>query len=250
MALPRFHLDAPLAGDADLPLPEPLAHHALRVLRLADGAPIVLFDGRGNARHATLQVHGKAASARPGAPLEDITELAGRITLVQGLASGDKMAWIIEKAVELGVHAVVPVAAQRSVLRLSDEREAKRLTQWRRTVVAACEQCGRNTLPEVHAPVTLAQWLAQPRTADSLALMCHPEGAQTLTETLAQTQDLRELMLLIGPEGGWSDEELALARAQGVRAVRFGARVLRTETAGLALTAAATALLGWQDAQP
>lgn len=248
MALPRFHLDAALSGDAPLALPDTLTHHALRVLRLSDGAPIVLFDGRGQARHARLHVDGRHATAHLGAALQDDTELAGRITLVQGLAAGDKMAWIIEKAVELGVHAVVPVAAQRSVLRLSDEREAKRLAQWRRTVVAACEQCGRNRLPEVHAPLALAEWLAQPRAPGTLALLCHPEAKDTLADVLSDPPGVAELALLVGPEGGWSEAELAAASAHGVRQVRFGTRVLRTETAGIALTAAATALLGWQDA--
>ncbi len=248
MALPRFHVDADLAGAGPLALPEPIAHHALRVLRLADGAPIVLFDGRGLGRQAVLRVAGRHASADLGPILAEDAELAGRITLVQGLAGGDKMTLIIEKAVELGVQEIVPIAAQRSVLRLSDEREAKRMTQWRRTVVAACEQCGRNRLPQIQSPVPLSGWLAaRPDAPDTLALLCHPEADATLAQALAAHTGLKHLVLLVGPEGGWSEEELTLASRHGVDRVRFGTRVLRTETAGLALTAAASALLGWQE---
>ncbi|MBR8657211.1 16S rRNA (uracil(1498)-N(3))-methyltransferase [Achromobacter sp. Marseille-Q0513] len=246
MSDPRFFCDVPLAPGARIALPEALAHHALRVLRLRPGEAIVLFDGKGGEYPAVLETEGKTGYAQLGPFNPREAEPAGRITLVQGLPSGDKMDWVIEKAVELGAVRVVPVAAQRSVLQLTGPRLEKRVAHWQRIAQSASEQCGRNRLMNVDAPQTLAQWLEQP--AEGLRLLCHPDADDDLAGALAalRNQDgTPALTLLVGPEGGWSDKELDQARAAGVRAVRFGPRVLRTETAGLALIAAAAALLGW-----
>jgi len=158
------------------------------------------------------------------------------------------MDWVIEKAVELGVGRIAPITARRSVVQLAGERRAKRMAHWRRVVASACEQCGRNRLPDVDEPMSLADWLAQ-RDASSPVLLCHPDAHATLAQALhdvgaAQTG---ALTLLVGPEGGWADEEIDLATRHGVHVVRFGPRVLRTETAGLALIAAAAAIMGWVD---
>ncbi|MBO1113358.1 16S rRNA (uracil(1498)-N(3))-methyltransferase [Bordetella petrii] len=243
MPLPRFFCDIPLSPGARLPLPAALAHHAVRVLRLRAGAAIVLFNGAGGEYPATLEIDGKDAWAQLGLFDPRDAELAGRIILVQGLPSGDKMDWVVEKAVELGASRVSPIAAQRSVLQLAGARLEKRVAHWSRIAQAASEQCGRNRLMAVDAPAALGAWLEQP--ADGLRLLCHPEAGPSLGEALAAQPGLRQLSLLVGPEGGWSDAELALAARHGVQAVRYGPRVLRTETAGLALMAAATALLGW-----
>lgn len=245
MSPPRFHVDLPLAPHAELFLPDAVAHHAGRALRLRDGDPVVVFDGKGGEYPATLTFEGKHAVVKLGAHDPRDAELAGRITLVQGIASGDKMDWIIEKAVETGVHAIVPIAADRSVLKLSGDRLEKRLAHWRRIVQAACEQCGRNRIPTVAAPMTLAQWLADEAAPDAVRLLCHPGADQALTDRLRAQPGLQDLVLLVGPEGGWSDEESRRARAGGVVAVSFGPRVLRTETAGTALIAASSAALGW-----
>lgn len=243
MPLPRFFCDVPLASGALLPLPEALAHHAVRVLRLRDGDGLVLFDGTGGEYPAVLHVDGRQASAQLGELLPREAELEGGITLVQGLPSGDKMDWVVEKAVELGAGRVAPISAQRSVLQLAGARADKRLAHWRRIAQSAAEQCGRNRLMQVDAPCALAEWLRQP--PQGLRLLCHPEAADTLATALPVRPAPTHLELLVGPEGGWSDAELQAARQAGVQAVRFGPRVLRTETAGLALIAAATALLGW-----
>lgn len=243
MAAPRFHLDQPISVGALLPLPTDIAHHAVRVLRLGPDTPVTLFNGRGGSYQATLQIQGKQAAALVSAFDPGEVELAGELTLVQGIAAGDKMDWIIEKAVELGATAIIPIAAQRSVLKLSGERLHKRVEHWRRITRAACEQCGRNRLPHVAPPCSLADWLKTPGD-EALRLLCHPDAATALQPTLAAAAP-RHLQLLVGPEGGWTDEELELARRHGVSAVRHGPRILRTETAGLALIAAATALLGW-----
>lgn len=243
MSAPRFFCDIPLAPAARIALPDDLAHHALRVLRLRAGETIVLFNGQGGEYPAVLEIDGKAGYAQLGGFNPREAELAGRVTLAQGLPSGDKMDWVVEKAVELGAVRVCPIAAQRSVLQLSGARLDKRVAHWRRIAQSASEQCGRNRLMAVDAPLTLADWLAQP--ADGLRLLCHPEAAEDLAGKLRTAPDMPALTLLVGPEGGWSDKELELARQAGVQAVRFGPRVLRTETAGLALLSAVGALLGW-----
>ncbi|GAA5233852.1 16S rRNA (uracil(1498)-N(3))-methyltransferase [Verticiella sediminum] len=248
MSIPRFYVPAPLPASGHHVLPEDVAHHAGRVLRLAAGDPIVLFDGTGGEYHASLGFDGKRAYARIERHVNCERELAGTLRLAQGIASGDKMEWIVEKAVELGVAQIQPIAAQRSVLRLQGERLDKRLAQWRRTAIAAAEQCGRNRVPALAAPGSLAQYLREPP-AGAL-LLCHPDATQSLGDALAHVRPEPGATLLVGPEGGWSDEELAIAARAGAQRVRFGSRVLRTETAGLALLAASAALLGWQDQEP
>jgi len=242
MAPPRFFCPAPLADGRRIELPAELAHHAIRVLRLKPDSDIVLFNGEGGQFPARLIIDGKAGYADLGHHTPVEAELDGDMTLVQGIASGDKMDWVIEKAVELGARRLVPIAAQRSVLQLGGERLQKRMKHWRRIAQSASEQCGRNRIMHIAEPLTLRDYLAA-AAEPSCMLFCHPEGPQTLREALEAIQD--RLVFLVGPEGGWSDEELALTARHGLTPVRFGQRVLRTETAGLALMAAASALKGW-----
>lgn len=245
MTSPRFYCPAPIAPNRTMALPADLAHHAIRVLRLASGTPIVLFDGLGGQYPARLTIDGKTGVVEVGARQEVEVELAGELILVQGIVSGDKMDWIIEKAVELGASRLVPVAARRSVPLLKGERLEKRRLHWARVVQAASEQCGRNRLMRIDAPRTLDDYLGEPGTpAPDQILCCHPDADKALSQALAPTA--HRIALLVGPEGGWSEDELAVAAAHQIQLVRFGARVLRTETAGLALLAAITTLKGWQ----
>lgn len=244
MATPRFFCCSPLAPQTTVELPADLAHHAIRVLRLKPGTGITLFDGRGGEYPARLLVEGKKAYAVTGDHAAIEAELPGNITLVQGMAGGDKMDWIIEKAVELGAKRLVPVAARKSVLQLSGDRLAKRLVHWRRIAQAASEQSGRNRIMLVDEPMSLQACLTDMAQAARAAIFCDPDGPQTLTQALAQSPG--DLTLLVGPEGGWSVQELELVKEHGLTPVRFGNRVLRTETAGLALIAAVCALRGWE----
>ncbi|NYE25899.1 16S rRNA (uracil(1498)-N(3))-methyltransferase [Pigmentiphaga litoralis] len=250
MSLPRFFVDLPLAPNTRVPLPADIAHHAFRVLRLRDGEDVILFNGQGGQVPARLEAEGKGGWAALGDHDPREAELPGRITLVQGIASGDKMDWVIEKAVEVGAHAIQPIAATRSVLRLSGDRLDKRLVHWRRITVAACEQSGRNRVPQVFAPLTAEQYFLSGSgdlSSAPLRLICDPDAKDRLTILATQRPgDLANgVELLIGPEGGWSPEEMALAARHGVQPVRFGDRVLRTETAGIALVSALSATLGW-----
>lgn len=244
MSAPRFFCPLPLQAHTTLPLPADVAHHAVRVRRLRDATPVILFNGHGGEYPAVLRVEGKQVWCHLGEHVEREAELPGAIVLVQGLAGGDKMDWIIEKAVELGVTGVVPIAAQRSVLQLSGERLEKRLAHWQRIVESASEQCGRNRLLQVHPPRTLQAFL-QESGAHALrtTYLCHPEAPRALRDALGGPAET--LSFMVGPEGGWSDDEYALAQRYSVATVRFGDRILRTETAGLAMASAASALLGW-----
>lgn len=238
----RFFLPDPLSAVAEgdeIHLPQALAHHALRVLRMQHGEPLVLFDGSGDEIAATLLVEGKTARARLGARNCPQRESPLQLVLVQGLAAADKMDWIIQKAVELGVFAVQPLAADRSVLKLAGERADKRLAHWQAVAVAACEQCGRNRVPQIAPLLTMAQYLAQSPGVERRLL--DPRASMALLEAGRPSGVVH---LLIGPEGGWSEAELQLAERAGSRPLRFGPRVLRTETAGLAALAAMQACWG------
>lgn len=244
MATPRFYCSIPLVANSTITLPAELAHHAIRVLRLKPDSDIVLFDGTGGQYTARLQIEGKAGYAVIGNHDAVEAELPGQITLVQGIAAGEKMDWIIEKATELGVYKVVPISAQRSVLQLKGDRLEKRLLHWQRVAQAASEQCGRNRIMQIEPPCSLSAWLAAQTANNSMILLCHPDSHLTLASAL-QTTSTEAITVLVGPEGGWSEQELDLAKQHNLLQVQFGSRVLRTETAGIALISAISALRGW-----
>ncbi|MCX9158177.1 16S rRNA (uracil(1498)-N(3))-methyltransferase [Niveibacterium sp. 24ML] len=233
-----FCPELPAAGH-EFTLPPEVAHHADRVLRLRAGEQVTLFDGAGNEAEATLLQLGRDPRARIDALHETDREAPLKVTLVQALATGDKMDWIVQKAVELGIAAVQPVAAERSVLRLDGARAEKRVEHWQQVAVSACEQSGRNCLMPVASIRALPQWLAEPFAGERWVLA--PEGGERLSKLGAPTQPVA---LMIGPEGGWSDRELGAAKAAGCRPVALGPRILRTETAGIAAMAAMLALWG------
>ena len=240
MNLPRFYCRAALAPGAHIELPEPVARHAVRVLRLPPGAPLVLFDGRGGEYPAHIErIERDRVMVVLGAWREIERETPLAITLVQALQAGDKMDFTIQKAVELGVRHIVPVDSRRSVMRLAGERAAKRIAHWQGVVAAACEQCGRNQVPLVAPLEKLENLLARPAPG-ALRLMLMP----TAEQTLASITPAAEVQLLIGAEGGLDPQEVLAAQQAGFQGVRLGPRVLRTETAGLAALAAMQTLWG------
>ncbi len=240
--IPRFHCPFPLAPGTHPELPVGAAQHALKVLRMRDGDPLVLFDGAGGEWRATLKV-GPGRTARA-----TLVEFVARdcesplpVTLAQALPAGDKMDWIVEKCTELGVTAIQPLATRRSVIRLSAERMARRVAHWNAIAAAACEQCGRDHVPQVDPVLDLSQYLAIAKAQNATGLLLAPQGDQALRDMGPPTGPL---VLMIGPEGGWEEGEIAAAHVAGFRSLRLGPRVLRTETAGVAALAALHALWG------
>jgi 16S rRNA (uracil1498-N3)-methyltransferase len=236
---PRFFIDSALAPGATVRLPDDVAHHALHVLRLRDGAPIVVYDGRGGQYPATLLCEGATARARLGSfdPLERESPL--KLTLIQTLVAAEKIDWIVEKAVELGVERIVIVPMQRSVVRLVAPRAARRLHHWTDIARAASSQCGRNRVPSVDLLGDLGGALAAvPAEHDRMLLA--PGAGRSLCSAWGQTC----AALVVGPEGGLAEAEIALAGRAGFVPVSLGPRVLRTETAGLAAIAALQATRG------
>lgn len=239
--MPRFYCREALSPGAHVELPEPVARHAVRVLRLAPGAPMVLFDGRGGEYPAHIErIERDRVTAELGAWREIERESPLSVTLVQALQTGEKMDFTIQKAVELGVRDIVPVESRRSVLRLSGDRAGKRVAHWQGVVAAACEQCGRNQVPLVAPLEKLENWLARPAHG-ALRLMLAPDAEQALVELAPPAGAIQ---LLIGAEGGLDPQEVIAAKQAGFQAVRMGPRILRTETAGLAALAAMQALWG------
>ncbi len=240
----RIFVDVPLAGRSEIDLPRAAAEHLLRVLRLGVGAEITLFDGQGGAHRATL-THAARGSARARLdtfdPAERESPLA--VTLLQAVSRAEKMDWVLQKATELGVAAVQPVLAERSVMRLDAERSARRHEHWLGVLRSACEQCGRNRVPLLlpAAPLDIACATLRERHPAALALALDPRGRSTLRQA-TRGGNIEAAALLIGPEGGWSEPELATAARHGFIGARFGPRVLRTETAAVA---ALTALQAW-----
>ncbi|MDX9994473.1 MAG: 16S rRNA (uracil(1498)-N(3))-methyltransferase [Rhodocyclaceae bacterium] len=244
--IPRFHCPpAPhrmLAPGALVELPDTAARHALKVLRMRDGDAVVLFDGQGGEWEAALKVGaGGTAQALLGTHRAHDNESPLALTLVQALPSGDKMDWVVEKCVELGVAAIQPVAAKRSVIRLSAERMERRVAHWNAIASAACEQCGRNRVPVVAPVLDLPQYLAAAKDQNALRLMLAPAAATALRE---MPRPAGPVQFMVGPEGGWEDGEMRAAEAAGFRMLQLGPRVLRTETAGMAALAAMQALWG------
>ena len=241
MRLTRSFVDRPLRAGDTLALPAAAAAHLVRVLRLQPGDACVLFNGDGHDYDARLVSVGKReVRAEVVAARRTDNESPLAITLVQGIARGEKMDWILQKATELGVAAIVPVASERSEVRLDGERADKRATHWHEVVVAACGQSGRATVPPVSAPQPLTTAVAR-LPAGARRLLLDPQAAHGLDAGVAAADGI---VLAIGPEGGWSVRDLATLRDHGFAGLRLGPRVLRTETAGLAAIAALQALHG------
>ena len=239
---PRFFCAGDLSQGATRDLSAAAAHHAARVLRLAVDDPVVVFNGTGGESDARIASIGRDhVAVRVGAWRSREAEPLVRVALLQGLSARERMDFSLQKAVELGVAEIFPVETRRSVMRLADERAARRVDHWQSLVVAACEQCGRNRVPQVHPICTLPEWLGDQRAVSGEQRVILSPVAQ------GQLRDLsppRQVVLLAGPEGGFAPDELETARACGFTPVRLGPRVLRTETAALAALAAIQTLWG------
>ncbi|MBH5330088.1 16S rRNA (uracil(1498)-N(3))-methyltransferase [Eikenella sp. S3360] len=238
--MPRFYVAQTFAEGGVLRLPENVCRH-IQVLRLQAGAPLVLFDGRGGAAQAVLlEIGRRQALARVDKLLTESRESPLAVTLLQAVSASEKMDFAVQKSTELGVGRIVPVVAARSNVRLQGERAEKKVRRWQDIAISACEQCGRNQVPQVAPIADLAQALAAlPAEAGARLLLSPHDGVP-----LRSLPKVQNAVLLIGPEGGLTAKEEALARSHGFQPVRLGARVLRTETAALAALAAMQALWG------
>jgi 16S rRNA (uracil1498-N3)-methyltransferase len=237
MRLSRFFIDAPLSlGNHELP--EAQAHYIGRVLRLNVGAAVQLFDGSGMeflgelAEVGKKQVRVVLSEQVAGQPDSTL-----RIHLGQGMSRGERMDWAIQKATELGVTEITPIVSARCEVRLKDDRADKRMAHWRQIAISACEQSGRSSVPLIHPPLALTEWLQQ--ASAELKLVLHP-----VAQALTSHSKPATLAFLIGPEGGLSESEVMQAQAAGFFAARLGPRVLRTETAPIVALSIAQQLWG------
>lgn len=239
--MPRFYCPLPLHIGAQLDLPASTAHHVF-VLRLNMGDQIEMFNGEGGCYLARLiAIEKKRASVEITAFHNEEVELPFALTLAQALPEGSKMDWIIEKAVELGVQEIQPIAAQRCVVKLQADRVEKKLEHWRAIIVAASEQCGRNRLAQLAAPMSIQKFSAQ--SSANQHILLSPRATQSLADWARQNAP-QAVTFMIGPEGGFSDAEENDAVKRGAIMLSMGPRILRTETAGLAAIAVLNAAWG------
>ena len=231
MRLTRVYVDAVLEPGARLTLTGGAAGHLTRVLRLRPKAALKLFNGRGGEFRASIErAQGSKVTVAIGEyePIE--RESPFPLTLAQGVSRGERMDLVVQKATELGVARLVPLLTERSIVRLDEEQSDRKSSHWRAIAIAACEQCGRNRLPEVGLPAQLREFLRQP-CGDSVRLLLSPLARQRIGDV---PRPARGVTVLIGPEGGLSDAEQEDALTAGFIAVNLGPRVLRTETAAIA----------------
>jgi 16S rRNA (uracil1498-N3)-methyltransferase len=230
--MPRFYCPAPLAIGLALSLPAGAARH-VQVLRLQPGDVITLFNGEGGEFDATVTRMGRSdVEVEVGAHHAVEREAARAVHLLAGITANERMDWLVEKATELGVASITPLVAERSVLKLKGERAEKKLAHWQGVAVAAAEQCGRNRVPIIHPAVTLTEWLKKSAPGERWVLSLS-EGTQPLPRQASQAP----VTVLSGPEGGLSPGEESAALAAGFTPVSLGQRVLRAETAPLAVLA-------------
>jgi 16S rRNA (uracil1498-N3)-methyltransferase len=241
----RVFLDRPLSVGHTSPLSDFAAAHLTKVLRLTDGAAITCFNGDGHDYRARLALHGRG---RGEVVVESRAEVSAEspleVTLAQSVARGERMDWVIQKATELGASAIAPLISERTEVKLDEERAARRMAHWRGVAISACEQCGRARLPRLEPPQPLHTWLAAqvgPESEGAARLVLHPAGTRGIGPAVgARTR----VIVAVGPEGGFSERDLAQFDLAAFEPVRLGPRVLRTETAGPAALAVIGALRG------
>jgi 16S rRNA (uracil1498-N3)-methyltransferase len=240
---PRFHCAVSLTAGRRLALPDDVFHHAVRVRRLRVGDELVLFGGDGAEALARLVHAGRESAEIEVLRVDAIDrESSLAITLLQGISSGDRMDYTLQKAVELGVSRIVPITAERSIVRLQGERSDKRQAHWREVVVSACEQSGRNRIPDVLPAMPLRDAVIAPEVKSAARRFVLSVDATTRLAEFEAPHG--PLVLLAGPEGGLTAGEQKTAIVAGFEALSLGPRVLRTETAAIAALAAIQARWG------
>ena len=242
MRIPRVFVEQPLHPGRTVLLPEQAGEHIVRVLRLERGHPLILFNGDGSECDAALvSLARRAVAAEIVATRAVERESPLALTLAQGIARGEKMDWILQKATELGVARIVPLVTERTEVRLDEDRVERRMGHWSSVIAGACEQSGRVRLPLLEPPQRVDRWLAGLAEDAGLRLALVPGGDTTLRALPALPHGA---IVCVGPEGGFSDTDVAMLRHSAFLALALGPRILRTETAGIAALAALQALHG------
>jgi 16S rRNA (uracil1498-N3)-methyltransferase len=230
MRLTRIHIDAELQIGQSLTVDGSAGNHITRVLRLRAGDGLTLFNGRGGEYGGRIEeMHRDSVRVSVLEHRNEERESPFHLTLAQGISRGERMDWVVQKATELGVSRIAPLFTERSVVHLDEKQAAKKVQHWRAIAIAACEQSGRNQVPEIDAPIGLYD-LLEKRTAGAVALLLSPGAALRITDVPAAEAGA---MVLIGPEGGLAQVEQETALRSGFTPVRLGPRVLRTETAAV-----------------
>ncbi|MDR3394754.1 MAG: 16S rRNA (uracil(1498)-N(3))-methyltransferase [Parasulfuritortus sp.] len=235
MPIPRFYCAMPLPPGRQVALPDEVARHAVGVLRLRDGDDVILFNGDGSECIGQLVKTGKSAEVSLKMVCSPERESPLDITLVQGVSSGERMDYTLQKAVELGVTAIQPVMMRRTIVRLDDDKRHKRRQHWQGVVISACEQCGRNHVPPVAPILDFHEWLGTVPGLVGERFLLDPEASLRLRDLAAPVETVT---LLAGPEGGYDANERDAVIRAGFTRLSLGPRILRTETAALAALAA------------
>jgi 16S rRNA (uracil1498-N3)-methyltransferase len=230
--LTRVHVTENMQSGTRIAVEGTAANHITRVLRLRAGQPLTLFNGNGAEYAATiLELHRDAVVVEVGQEQAMNRESPLPLTLAQGISRGERMDWILQKATELGGSRIVPVFTERSVVRLDAKQAERKLQHWRAIAIAACEQCGRNTVPEIAPPTDVFEYLGHGVAPHTTRLLLSPTSDVSMDEVGMSTAGIT---VLIGPEGGLTQTEQEVALRSGFTSVRMGPRVLRTETAAIA----------------
>lgn len=234
MRIPRIYHPRPLSAPEEVALSDDAANHVGRVLRMQPGNKVALFDGSNQVFSAEItQVDKKQVRVTITDQRLDNRESPLNLHLGQVISRGEKMEFTIQKSIELGVNIITPLISERCGVKLDGERLEKKVQQWQKIAIAACEQCGRNRVPQIRPAIQLEEWCAEHE--DGLKLNLHPRASQSIN-TLSTP--LKNIRLLIGPEGGLSQNEIDMTARYGFTDILLGPRVLRTETAALTAIAA------------
>lgn len=240
MRISRIYHPNPLSTDTQVLLTDDASHYVANVLRAKVDQPIVLFNGDGNEYSAHLiEVHKRKVVAGIDSQLSISIESPLNIHLGQGISRGDRMDWVIQKSVELGVTEITPLITERCGVKLDQDRWTKKHQQWQKLAIAACEQCGRNVLPILNPPSLFSDWINL--STNQLRITLHPRAEKAFRHLSIPPSGAR---LLIGPEGGFSEQEIYQTEQNGFQTIQLGPRVLRTETAAVTAISALQAIHG------
>ncbi|MGB0847348.1 MAG: 16S rRNA (uracil(1498)-N(3))-methyltransferase [Thiolinea sp.] len=238
MRIPRFYLPQPITPDSELTLPAELFRHAIQVLRMKTGSALVLFNGEGGEYTAEITTVTRRIAKVNILNFDPVNrESTLNVTLVQSIIKPDKMDFAIQKSVELGISTIQPVISQRSVVRPGRDKLDKKQSHWQAVAINACEQSGRTSVPDVLMPMSLEQWLYDNQDSDAVRILLMPGDHPRISE-LNPVKDSAntKFSVLIGPEGGFNTEEVQQCISSGVTTISMGPRILRAETAALAIT--------------